>query len=372
MGKASKAKEGEEGTRSPPKGVKTSEPGTSTGSAAGVPAKNPPPQSDAMLNALTSISSILQNGFESLKDKVGEVNTNMKTLDNNMSKRFDDLEAGSEHESEYESDPQERPNKRQKHDVSDKEEGEVVEVQSEVLAETLEVIESDASVGPPVSAQIAEFVKKAFAKPLREDLLKKVGDRFLVPQNIPCLGVPRMNEPIYIKVAANVKNKDRAVQENQLIFTKVIAGLVKIADTLSNHEKEDQWIKDTMKIASEAITLSANVQTEWLKQRREDVKPSLPDDFKRLANVEVPLTAKNLFGDDLEGSIKTVESTNKIAKRMEVKKPKPPNNNNSNNNNNKSRWSSKKKKRFDNNNHDGDYKRGKKAKKDFQKKGSKN
>ena len=77
-----------------------------------------------------------------------------------------------------------------------------------------------------------------------------------------------------------------------------------------------------MKLAADAITISAGLQEDWLKARRDDVKNSLPDDFKRLSTVEVPLTAKNLFGDDLEGSIKTVENTNKIANKMETKKNK--------------------------------------------------
>ena len=375
MGKNRQVKEPEEGQdRTPPKS-KVAEL-SPTKQAAATPQA---PQHADMLGALNAISGILQGGFAALNNKVGEVNTNMVKLDDNMTKRLDDLEAVPDSGSEDEAVPVangENPKKRKRQDDHELSDGEIVEPQSEVLAETLVVIETDSTLGPPVSAQMTDFVKKAFAKPLHEDVAKKLGANFATPKNIDCLRVPRVNEPIFIKIPTTVKNRDRAVQDNQATFVKVLTGLIKVADTLASHEKDDEWVKETVKVATGAITLAAGVQMEWMKARKEEIKPSLPDDFKRLSATEVPLTAHNLFGDDLEGSIKSVESTNKIAKRMETPKPKP-----ANNNNNKSKWANKKKRRFNNNknnnnknnnnrgNNDDDYK---KSNKDFRKRGSKN
>ena len=47
--------------------------------------------------------------------------------------------------------------------------------------------------------------------------------------------------------------------------------------------------------------------------------------------MEVSLTEKNLFGDDLKGSIKLIENSNKLAKKMEAPKPKNRENLSSNN-----------------------------------------
>ena len=46
-------------------------------------------------------------------------------------------------------------------------------------------------------------------------------------------------------------------------------------EKLMEHESEAQWVKDTMKMATDAITLSASLQHDWLKARRKDIKPSL-------------------------------------------------------------------------------------------------
>ena len=54
-----------------------------------------------MLKALLSISGILQGGFESLKLKVGEVNTNISKMDDSMNKQFDSPVADSD-ESDHE------------------------------------------------------------------------------------------------------------------------------------------------------------------------------------------------------------------------------------------------------------------------------
>ena len=78
-----------------------------------------------------------------------------------------------------------------------------------------------------------------------------------------------MNEPIYVKIPATVINRDRAVQDNQVTFMKVLTGLIKVADALAAHEKDGDWVKDTLRVATEAITLAAGVQTEWMKARRD-------------------------------------------------------------------------------------------------------
>ena len=367
MGK-NRAKDNESsGDVSPPKLTKVGESSSAgVGTAASTSAVQP---ANDMLVALNSISLILKDGFDSLKTKVGEVSTNINNLDEKMDKKLDalaDMPADdSEDEAEHDGGAVDNP-RQGDHELS---EGEIVENKSSVLTSTLKELESDESIGSPVKENVADFVKKAFEKPVKGDNAKKFKDRLSIPSNVDCLIVPRVNEPIFVKLSTTAKNKDRAIQDSQVTFMKVATALVRITDVLADHEEEGQWVKDAMQMAADAITLTAALQEGWMKARREDIKPSLPDDFKRLASVEVPLTSKYLFGEDLEGSIKSVENTNKLAKKMDGgKKPKPPQNNN-NNKFNKSSY--KKKKKFNNNNNSGS--NGEKSnKKDFQKRGSKN
>ena len=360
MGKSHKRDSENSGGASPPKLSKVTD-----GNSAGESSQSDTNQPD-MLSTLVNISSILQNGFDSLKSKVGEVGSSIDKLEDKMDKKLDALvvsepELDSEEEVIVPANGNDSAKRQGDHELSD---GEVVDKQSPVLTATLKALNVDESVGPPVRDIVADFVKEAYAKPVRGDNAKKFKDRLSIPKNIDCLSVPRVNEPIYIKLAATPKNKDRAIQDSQVSFMKMVSGLVRITDILTEHEGEGDWVGETMQLAADAITISAPLQEDWLKSRREDIKPSLPDDFKRLASVEIPMTAKNLFGDDLEGSIKSVENTNKLANKMEVKKPKPTNYNN--NKGYKNQY--KKKKKFNNNNNNKD----KGNKKDFQKRGSKN
>ena len=399
MGKNSKVRDNEGSSEPlPPKLVKVGSANSSNGSAgnsgssqatgsAGLPGAQAG-QSNDMLTVLTGISTILQKGFDSLKSEVSQVSDGLDRLEDNMSKRFDELEDPQDEEDDQEvaavpavpdspKQPDQLASKKRKrqedHDLSD---GEIVEVQSEVLSEASNALDVDDSVGPPVKDHVAAFVKKAFTKPPKEDGLKRLKDKFPAPSNIDCLDVPRANEPIYIKLSATAKNKDKAIQDNQAIFMRVVCAMVHITDTLAEHEKEGEWIKDIMKVSTDAITLAASLKEDWLKARRDDIKPALPDDFKRLAAVNVPLNSKNLFGDDLEGSIKTVENTNKIAKKMDSGKKKP------NQGRYKNKFGYKKKKNFYNNNNNKNKNNNNsnnrnnnkeyEDKKDFRKRGSRN
>ena len=371
MGKSSKVKDTDTGTEvSPVKPVKPTKVGDNPASSSSVTAAIPPGgqklgQQGDMLTALNGISGILKEGFLSLNKKIGNVSDGIDKLEDNMSKKFDDLITEDQFEEGGDvddgnvvdaqpgaaaaaADPPPQPKTKKpteqrqgEHELSD---GEIEENQSEVLAEASKALDNDDSVGPPVKEYVAAFVNKAFTKPLKGDNMQKLKDKFPAPSNIDCLDVPRANGPIYLKLCATAKNKDRAIQENQAIFMRVVSALVKVTDTLAEHEKEGEWVKDTMKVSTDAITLAASLKKEWLKSRREDIKPSLPDDFKSLASEDIPLNAKNLFGDDLEGSIKTVENTNKIAKKMEAPTKKRPANQN------KSRQPYKKKRKFFSNN----------------------
>ena len=383
MGKSSKNRDSESGEPDPPVLIRAVNPNSasSAGTSTGVSNPQTPKQAD-MLSVLTGISGILQSGFDSLNKKVATVSNNIESMEDTMVKRFDGLTEVSEPEEESEDDtppPPPPPRNREKgdkrkrqedHDVSE-EEG---EIPSEVLAEASNALDSDDTIGPAIKDHVAAFVKKAFEKPPKGDGIKKIKDKFPIPSNVDCLGVPRVNEPIFLKLSTTAKNEDKAIQNNQAVFMKVVTAMVKITDVLADHEKEGEWVKDIMKVSIEAITLSAALKRDWLKSRRDDIKPALPEDFKRLASVQVPLSANDLFGDDLEGSIKSVENTNKIAKKMDSTKKVQ--NNNNNNNNSKSNYKGKKKRRYYNNNNnnksDNNEKKKGKDKKDFQKRGSRN
>ena len=379
MGKNTKVRDSESPDASlPPTLVKV---GTSNASAApgtGASTSSQPAKQNDMLAVLTGISGILQTGFDSLNKKVAKVSDNIGSMEDTMLQRFDNLVEHSEPEVGPGSDDEDIPvlepaggakkRKRQDdHDLSDGEE----QIQSAVLTEASNALDEDDTIGPAVKDHVTAFVKKAFEKPLKGDNVKKFKDKFPVPSNIDCLGVPRVNEPIYLKLSATAKNEDKAIQNNQAVFMKVVTALVRVTDVLAEHENEGEWVSDIMKMSTDAITLSASLKRDWLKARRDDIKPSLPEDFKRLASVDVVLSANDLFGDDLEGSIKSVENTNKIANKMDSTKKQ--------NNQNKPAYKEnyKKKKRFYNNNNNNKNnsnhnKKKNKDKKDFQKRGSKN
>ena len=263
MGKSSKVKDTKSSDSTlPPTLVRVPNPGSTAAAAGSVTSSPAQPKQGDMLTVLTGISGILQSGFDSLNKKVGKVSDNIESMEDTMMKRFDDLVEGSAPETDDEVVQAEatgdKKRKRQEdHDLSDTEEN-----HSEVLTEASNALDTDDTIGDPVKDHVAAFVKKAFDKPLKGDNIKRFKDKFPLPSNIACLGVPRVNEPIFLKLSTTAKNDDRAIQSNQSVFMKVVTALVRITDTLADHESESEWVKDIMKTSTEAITLSASLKRD--------------------------------------------------------------------------------------------------------------
>ena len=251
-----------------------------------------------------------------------------------------------------------------------------------ILSSHSKALDDDSSVGPPLMDPVADFINKAFSKTHKAEDIKKKRAKYPRPVNADCLATPRINEAIFLKLPATVKNRDRAWQENHDTFLSAITALARVSDLLrANEEGGAPWIREGLSIAADSLSLCASLHSEWTKARREDLKLSLPEDFRRLASKDVPPSKSQLFGDDLEASIKAVESHNRLARKMEVPSGKakggPNKPHKESNGNGRSR--SKRRKRFfkkryhrdDSDDNQSDRRR-KSSKRDFRKKGNNN
>ena len=289
-----------------------------------------------VLEALGDIGSILTTGFTAvgtriakMGNKVGVMNNNMVLMSKNMDLNFQELmknqppdqwdSDSDEHDSsDADSDPLGESvtakGSKRKHpegDVSANEDEE-----NGLLDSLVKDLESDSSVGLPLQEPVANFVNATFKKPLSKEEVKAKRLKFTKPANTTGFNTPKVNEAIWSKLPAGVKARDRAWQANHATFLNAVTAMARTADVLRAHEKEGPWVKEALGLSADAISICATLSADWTKTRRDDIRPVLPEDFKRLASAEIPPSASYIFGDDLEASIKSLESHNRLAKKM--------------------------------------------------------
>ena len=210
------------------------------------------------------------------------------------------------------------------------------------------------------------------------DALRDKKKLYVKPANVECMTAPRINEVIWGKLPQTIRDRDRVWQVHQSTLLAATTAMAKVAGIMGTQDKEIPWVKEVMTGVADALAITTSLNKNWTKTRRNYLKSSLPDDFKRLASDDVPASTKWLFGDDLEGSIKVVEGQNRLAKKMEPRvQDKKFNENNKPNHHKKSRrggrkrggkrndYNDREKTRTEKSNHDD-----RRDKRDFQKKGT--
>ena len=298
----------------------------------------PAAKETGVLSTLVNISSILEKGFgnmenqmSGLKKSVKTSNANMVALNANIDAAFKGLKedlADSDSESDegmsvasaeagVEPGPSGLSGRAAgAHELSSSGEEE------SVLTSKGKEIELDDSVGPPLQDPVADFISKSCGKKWKQKELEKKKAAYPKPSNAECLSTPKINEAVFAKLGTQAKNRDRGWQNNHITFVSAVSAMSRVADVLMVHEKSAPWVKEALSLSADALNLCGALNSEWTKSRREDIKTYLPEDFKRLVSDENPASKNWLFGDDLEGSIKAVESHNRLAKKMETATPK--------------------------------------------------
>ena len=332
-----------------------------------------------MLTVLEGISKILKKGFENVEGQLNGVKRNVNTMSDNlvgmnnaMDRNFDELITGQDSLTcDTQSESSRVSNKRKR-----TESGGSHNEDSSVLDSLQRDLDADRSVGTPLRDGVAAFVKSAFNKQLDTEELKAKKVKFAFPDNVDCFATPKVNEAVWTKLSHGAKARDRSWQNNHDTFLHSVTAFTRVVDLLRANEKAGPWVKEALGLSAETLTLFSTLNADWTKARRDDIRPSLPEEFKRLASKEVKASNKYLFGDDLETTIKSLESHNRLSKKMDHSGQKPFRQNNNNNNNKsfnankdkrgKSRWQA----RRDNNSRDRQQNNKRDSNKDFHRRGS--
>ena len=302
------------------------------------------PVEPTVLSTLGDIGEILKRGFNNVETRVakmgknvGIMNNNMVLMSNTMELNFTELLKDKEPrdsdfapDTDSDIDPLEVPESDRGSKGPESDRGSKRRRTSEsssllgddeddgVLSSLMRTLESDSSVGTPLQEPVAKFVNAAFKKPLNKEEVKAKKLKYVTDSNMEELTTPKVNSAIWNKLPTGVKNRDRAWQLNHETFLNTMTAVARATDLLRAHEGQGAWVKEALGCTADALSLGAVLNADWTKTRRDDIRPVLPEDFRRLASADIPPSKTLLFGDDLEASIKSLESHNRLAKKMDT------------------------------------------------------
>jgi len=118
------------------------------------------------------------------------------------------------------------------------------------------------------------------------------------------------------------RSADVKLQEIQKIHTASVSMILKAASGLteaSNQPDESSLVKDTMSSLKEAMNLAGKTSQLLNQFRRDQIKPSLPRDFKKLA-MDNDESLEFLFGSSVCDRRETLKKENKLTSLLEKEK----------------------------------------------------
>ena len=94
-----------------------------------------------------------------------------------------------------------------------------------------------------------------------------------------------------------------------------MCALTTMIDKCLDHIPSLQNGNDLLQLATDALALFANANSELNQRRREFIKPDLHDEYKHLCSSSLAITDQ-LFGDDLPKQVKELTEVNRVGKKL--------------------------------------------------------
>jgi len=166
--------------------------------------------------------------------------------------------------------------------------------------------------------KLLEVVATSFSKitnPMSLTLADELKTRYKVPENCRQLAVPKVNTEIWAGLPQAIKTRDAKSQHLQQHLSRALIAQAKASERIlelisKTKNAELQGVLKTQMDSAMAVGLAMK---EINGQRKQNLKPSLLQEYAGLASAQLPVT-EYLFGDNLEASLKLVKSTSKIVK----------------------------------------------------------
>ena len=196
-------------------------------------------------------------------------------------------------------------------------------------------------MGPKVSREVADLINKGLGRPIQDEKIKEVCEKYCPPENVPNLRVPMLDKPIERKIRGFKKTQNDGLEFCQSLMVKTLTASTQLTDIVFKAAKGN--IKVSSGEISEKITDITKLQSvafnEINKMRKIIIRQSLPFSIKKLCDEEEVKYAEDenkesgeeckstkwLLGGTVAEDIKKQLENNKVDKALDEREEKSKN-----------------------------------------------
>ena len=202
------------------------------------------------------------------------------------------------------------------------------ESDDDILKELKLVFKGTEKSGPAIDKGLADVVNEGLRSVGQSEEVKKLREKFIRPSNVDNLQVPKVEPIIWRNLSDKGKATDAAVQKAVSKFMPGLTAIVQQLELINKHKKELKKIpvfKEIKKLSTEAVSALSHAVSASCQQRKDAIKSELDSKFHSLCEPAHPVSATQLFGDNLNAELKELDDSKKvhvsIAKKRGFFKP---------------------------------------------------
>ncbi len=194
---------------------------------------------------------------------------------------------------------------------SEQEDGEVLELDPEV-EQMLADLEKTDEFGENVSAVTARTFKSISQFTVTKEVANYWENELKTPENCKEVVVPAVNGPIWSGLSMGAKTGDAKLQALQLNLIRAQVAQMRLMDEMLTSIPKEKIPRLLKPLLTSAKCITAAMQ-DINQKRRQQLRPFMKAEYAGLNSSRVAVTS-NLYGDDLEKSMKEAKVTTNIVK----------------------------------------------------------
>lgn len=183
------------------------------------------------------------------------------------------------------------------------------------LGDLKKFYEESEETGPNIDSEIAKIVNKGLRSMGQAEAVKKLKDKHNRPENVPNLTVPRVAPIIWKTLSKKAQNLDWAVQKTMTKFMCGLTPILKQMDLVLKHKaelKQNPIIKELKQLAADSVLMISHAVAASNQVRKDAIKTELDSKFHSICDSSHSVSEKQLFGDNLNTTLKELDDTKKF------------------------------------------------------------
>ena len=170
--------------------------------------------------------------------------------------------------------------------------------------------------GQAIDKGLTDVVNEGLRLVRLSEEVKKLQDKFIRPSNVDNLQVLKVEPIIWRNISDKGKATDAAVQKAVSKFMLGLTAIVQQFELINKNKKraeKNPVFREIKKLSTEAVSALSHAVSPSCQQRKDSIKSELDSKFHSLCEPAHPVSATQLFGDNLNAELKRLDDSKKVS-----------------------------------------------------------